>query len=63
MPFDAEPVLDGTYELKPEVPSRDGTDPWIAVYVPPAKRDLEPVPRFVPHFATCPDAAAFRRRP
>lgn len=52
MPFDAAPVLvDGTYEI-----GADG----VARFVPATERVGKSL--YLPHFATCPNADAHRRR-
>lgn len=60
IPFDAAESPDGTHLLVPVPVGLDRADRWTAVYVPPARREAVKDPRFVSHFATCPDAAKFR---
>lgn len=51
IPLDAAPVADGNLELK------NGR----AIYVRPGSPNLFGVPRYVSHFATCPDATHHRK--
>lgn len=57
MPLDAEPVDDGNVVLD----MSDRNDP-VAIVVPPEQILVEDGPRYVSHFATCPNADQHRRR-
>lgn len=59
VPIDAGPVENGNIRL---AYAGDGSDP-VAHYEPPgqpALPDVEPEPRYVSHFATCPQAREWR---
>lgn len=57
MPFDAEPVPDGNVVLT--YPSPGGA---LALVVDPDQTSIDDPPRYVSHFATCPNAARHRTR-
>lgn len=56
MPIDAEPVVGGNLML-----SQTNDGKLVASVDNAASALLLPEPRYVSHFATCPDAAKFRR--
>lgn len=58
MPVDADPREDGNVTI--EQPS-DPRDPPSAIML--IKGPRPPMPRYVSHFATCPDADFYRRKP
>lgn len=55
IPIDLAPVDDGNVTLS------DDRDP-IATVHPPGQAPLDAGPRYVSHFATCPDADRHRKR-
>ena len=57
MPIDLEARADGNIELV----ERE-TLPPVALYVKVTQPTLGDAPRFVSHFATCPDATEWRKR-
>lgn len=61
IPFNETPDQGGAYKLVLHHQTSSGVDVWLAVYLPPAMREADSSPRFVPHFATCRDAAHWRR--
>jgi hypothetical protein len=55
MPVDAEPVPDGNLVLTYPTPGRA-----LALIVDPAQTTIDDPPRYVSHFATCPNADQHR---
>lgn len=59
MPIDDEPVPDGNIVLSDPTP---GAYAPVALLVDPDAPMLDDPPRFVAHFATCPNADQHRKR-
>ncbi len=57
-PIDAAPDVAGTIELMPRF---GGSATWRVI--PQAERVYVTAPLYTPHYATCPQAAAWRKRP
>lgn len=57
MPLDADPVPEGTFIVADR--SRDGLH---VTYVAPDALLIDNPPRYLSHFATCPDADQHRRK-